>query len=199
MKFQVFKGNDIRPYINTVANFRIKIFREYPYLYDGNFEYEEKYLQGYASNPNSLLILVTENNETIGVATSLPLESDSDILSDVEKLFLAQAYKPEDFYYLSEIMIKPGCRHRGIAKKIYQIRVNKALENGFKYLCFAAIIKSKDDPNKPESYFNPAPMWKAMGFVPHDSITIEYNWPTIQSNGNSIDKPHKLKFWIKPL
>jgi hypothetical protein len=37
-------GKDFEPYLLRLANLRIKIFREYPYLYDGNIEDEKQYL-----------------------------------------------------------------------------------------------------------------------------------------------------------
>ena len=41
------KGKQILDHIDKLAQLRIAIFKEYPYLYDGNFLYEQKYLKTY--------------------------------------------------------------------------------------------------------------------------------------------------------
>ncbi|MBL8029532.1 MAG: GNAT family N-acetyltransferase, partial [Fibrobacteres bacterium] len=59
--------------INSLANFRITLFREYPYLYDGRMEDEQAHLTHYTNSPNSIILTHTINNEVIGIATGLPL------------------------------------------------------------------------------------------------------------------------------
>jgi len=42
------KGKEILPYLSELARLRIEIFKEYPYLYEGDLAYEEQYLHTYA-------------------------------------------------------------------------------------------------------------------------------------------------------
>ena len=51
-------GRALPDYLEDVARLRIEVFRDFPYLYDGTVEYEEKYLQrrgtGLDSRPHGL-------------------------------------------------------------------------------------------------------------------------------------------------
>ena len=37
---EIIRGPEIENYIDRLGRFRIEIFREYPYLYNGSIEYE---------------------------------------------------------------------------------------------------------------------------------------------------------------
>src|SRR5690242_19351414 len=41
-------GAAIEGYLDVLAALRIRVFREYPYLYDGSLAYEQEYLASYA-------------------------------------------------------------------------------------------------------------------------------------------------------
>ena len=60
-------GEAINPYIDALAQLRIDVFREYPYLYDGEMEYERRYLQTFGQAPDSLLVVVLDG-EAVGGA-----------------------------------------------------------------------------------------------------------------------------------
>jgi hypothetical protein len=38
-------GRDVLAHLPDIARLRIEVFREYPYLYDGDRAYEERYLR----------------------------------------------------------------------------------------------------------------------------------------------------------
>ena len=42
-----FNGNDpeLRPFLKDLARLRMEVFHDFPYLYDGTAEYEEKSLE----------------------------------------------------------------------------------------------------------------------------------------------------------
>ena len=42
-------GADILPILPDLARLRIVVFRDWPYLYDGTLDYEEKYLATFAA------------------------------------------------------------------------------------------------------------------------------------------------------
>ncbi|WP_339374086.1 hypothetical protein [Methylogaea oryzae] len=50
-------GRAIEPYLSDLARLRIEVFRDFPYLYDGTQEYEEKYLRTYVNSPDSVVVL----------------------------------------------------------------------------------------------------------------------------------------------
>jgi hypothetical protein len=48
LKILRLKGQDIIPFIPELAKLRIEIFKSYPYLYDGDLDYEHNYLNTYS-------------------------------------------------------------------------------------------------------------------------------------------------------
>ncbi len=42
--------------IDDIARLRIAVFREWPYLYDGDLDYERQYLGRYAQSPGSVCV-----------------------------------------------------------------------------------------------------------------------------------------------
>ena len=49
--------------LEDVARLRITVFRDYPYLYDGNAKYEAEYLAVYAKSPRSIFVLALDGEE----------------------------------------------------------------------------------------------------------------------------------------
>jgi hypothetical protein len=56
-----FKGNAILPYLDDVALLRIEIFCDYPYLYEGDMEYESNYLKTYAECSDTWLLITVKS------------------------------------------------------------------------------------------------------------------------------------------
>ena len=54
VQVRVLCGADIAPYRDAVAALRIKVFRDFPYLYDGDLDFEAKYLRVYAESSRSV-------------------------------------------------------------------------------------------------------------------------------------------------
>ena len=49
-------GDGLLPYLDDLAALRIAVFREWPYLYEGNLGYEANYLGRYAACSDSLTL-----------------------------------------------------------------------------------------------------------------------------------------------
>jgi hypothetical protein len=53
LKIICVQGAEIHPYILDLARLRIEVFKDYPYLYQGDMEYEMDYVRrfGYEKHP----------------------------------------------------------------------------------------------------------------------------------------------------
>ena len=49
-------GSEILKSIDDLARLRMTVFAEWPYLYEGDPEYEERYLSEFVTAPDSLLV-----------------------------------------------------------------------------------------------------------------------------------------------
>ena len=50
-------GAAIEPWLDDVARLRIAVFRDWPYLYEGDAAYERDYLAAYARSADSVFVL----------------------------------------------------------------------------------------------------------------------------------------------
>jgi len=61
-------GHDVAVGLDALATLRLDIFREFPYLYDGNRESEHLYLKGYAQAAEACLLTITDSGRLAGAA-----------------------------------------------------------------------------------------------------------------------------------
>ena len=66
-------GFAVEPWLDELAELRIQVFRDFPYLYEGDRDYERRYLDRYAQSDRSVFVLALEFNRLVGAATALPL------------------------------------------------------------------------------------------------------------------------------
>src|SRR5580704_8393417 len=97
MKIQRFSGPDMLSFIPELARLRIEVFRDYPYLYDGNLDYEKKYLQTYVNCPDSVLVVVFDDDKVVGVSTAIPLKFETD---DFKSPLIAAGFAINTIFYL---------------------------------------------------------------------------------------------------
>ena len=69
---EALNGPAALPYMGDLAALRIEVFREFPYLYEGTLEYEQRYLKSYAEHARSVTVpvasfTVTSENLTVPV------------------------------------------------------------------------------------------------------------------------------------
>lgn len=189
------KGNEAEQYFDKLASMRIEVFREYPWLYAGNLEYEREYLNTYLKSKNSLIILLfnTKNNKLIAASTSLPLiEADSSI----QKPFIANKEEINDYYYLGETMILPEYRGSGYYSIFMKEREKIAKSLKYKYLCFMTIQRDNKKALMSADYKNPEPIWMHYGYTQLPNIKAEFAWPEID---DPSELQHQLVFWRKEL
>jgi hypothetical protein len=70
LHIQEIPGTELSPWLDWLGELRIRVFREYPYLYDGILEYEREYLRVDQDCADSRIVLVTNDRcELIGATT----------------------------------------------------------------------------------------------------------------------------------
>lgn len=90
------KGKEIENAIEDLARLRLAVFREYPYLYDGDMEYEKRYLNTYIESEGAVLIVVKDADKIVGASTAIPLECET---VECQKPFLEHQFPLRDIFY----------------------------------------------------------------------------------------------------
>lgn len=193
MHFVSLRGVDIAPHLPEIAQLRITVFREFPYLYDGSLEYEMHYLEAYVRSARSLVVLAREGDQAIGATTALPL-ADAD--TEFREAFITQRINPETVYYFGESVLLPAYRGRGYGHRFFDEREAVARQSGFSLASFCAVVRPPDHPLKPAGYIPHDRFWQGRGYSPVPGLCCQYHW-------KDIDQPQStaktMQFWWRSL
>ena len=69
MRVEALAGAALDASLDAVARLRIAVFRDWPYLYDGDLDYERRYLAPYRDNPRAVVAGAFEGDRLVGAAT----------------------------------------------------------------------------------------------------------------------------------
>lgn len=187
-------GRELEPYIADLARLRIKVFRDFPYLYDGTLEYEEKYLKTYIKSPDSVVILALDGDKAIGASTGLPMEDETE---EFQKPFIDNGYDPRRIFYCGESVLLKEYRGKGIYKNFFQGREGHARDLGrFDYCSFCCVQRPADHPLRPADYVPLDAVWTKFGYVRHPELHTTYTWKDINETEETA-KP--MVFWLKSI
>lgn len=196
MKFKIetLKGKQISPLIFDLAQLRIEIFKEYPYLYDGDIEYEKNYLKSYIECADSFLITVFLNGSLVGASTCLPLQCAA---PEFIEPFQKNKLDVSKYFYFGESIMKKQYRGNGIYSCFFSERENyaKSLKIYSKY-CFCAVDRGENHPDKPIDYISLENYWKKHGYIKKEKLTTFFKWRDVNEN---IESEKLMKFWIKDI
>ena len=73
VRIERLSGSTLVDGIDAVARLRMAVFREWPYLYDGDLAYEADYLATFAQGAGSTIVAAFDGDDMIGAATGSPL------------------------------------------------------------------------------------------------------------------------------
>ena len=186
-------GAALLPHLDAVAALRIAVFRDWPYLYDGDAAYEREYLAAYAKSPDSLVVLARAGDTVVGASTGIPLAQDS---AEFQAPFLARGFDVSTVFYCGESVLLPAWRWRGIGHAFFDAREAHARAlGGFDWTAFAAVDRGADDPRRPPHHRGNDAFWGKRGYVRQPGMTMRLHWNEISIG----DIDHPLTFWLRPL
>ena len=185
-------GAGIAPWLDEVARLRIAVFREWPYLYDGDDAYEHEYLAAYLESPGSVLVLALDGDRVVGASTGLPLADDQEAF---RKPFEQAGLPVGEVFYFGESVLLPEYRGRGIGHAFFDEREAHARElGGFRWTAFCAVDRAPDDPRRPQGYRPNDAFWHGRGYARLPGMTCMLPWKEL---GNEEETLHPLTFWLR--
>ncbi|MFT4046100.1 MAG: GNAT family N-acetyltransferase [Solimonas sp.] len=193
LRIEPLRGAAIATRLDALAALRIRVFRDWPYLYEGTVEYEAKYLQMYVHCPRSLVVLVRDGERCVGASTVLPL---ADAPRDMQQPFLDAGLDLAPIDYFGESVLLREYRGRGIGVKFFELREAHARELGLTQCAFCAVNRSDADPRKPVDYAGNDAFWHKRGYRKAPALRTTLSWPDVGETAAS-DKP--MIFWLRDL
>lgn len=191
-------GEAVRAALPALSRLRLTVFREWPYLYDGNEAEEREYLEGFAEAGTSVMVVARDGEDIVGVATGAPLEQHT---AEFVPLFAAQGFAPERIFYFAESVLLPTYRGRGIGHAFFDHREAFARKAGgpagaFTHAAFCGVVRPDDDPRRPAGYQPLDLFWTKRGYAKVEGLVGSYDWQEI---GQPTVTTKPMQFWIRPL
>jgi ribosomal protein S18 acetylase RimI-like enzyme len=184
------RGQAIAGLVEELGQFRITIFREYPYLYDGSMEYERQYLARYATSPNAVVALERDGLGFVAVATGIALCEET---SCYIQPFCSD---PEHYFYIGEIMVRTDCRGQGRGTRLLQAMMEEGRRQGFPRACLYTVRRDPGHPARPADYRSPDGLWVRMGFTKVPGCEIPCSWKEI---GEEVETEKPMDVWVADL
>ena len=178
----------------ALAELRIKVFRAWPYLYDGSLEYEKKYLRNFAAAEGAVLVAAREGERIVGVATASPITGH---MAEFAAPFERLGYDLGKLFYFGESVLLPEYRGQGIGHAFFDAREAHARSFGrYTYATFCGVVRPDDHPLKDPGYRPLDPFWRKHGYRKLDGGVTEFAWKDV-GDGEPSRKP--MQYWIKEL
>lgn len=185
-------GAELEPWLNALGKLRIRVFREFPYLYDGTLDYERSYLGIYQRCARSRIVLVTvTNGELVGATTCMPLADEA---PEFQKPFLDAGLGVDDCLYFGESIVLPDWRGRGLGKEFFARREAHARRLGMTATAFCAVDRPGNHPLRPKEYRPLDGFWNAQGYTKRSDLSAVFPWKEI---GEDSESSKSLTFWTK--
>jgi GNAT superfamily N-acetyltransferase len=193
VRIELLTGAAIGPVLDDLARLRIKVFREFPYLYDGDLDYETWYLGRFAAAPDALVVGAFVDERLIGAATAVPLVQEH---GHFQAPFRAHGIDPATVFYLAESVLLPAWRGRGIGHAFFDAREAAGRRLGFGTAAFCTVVRPADHPLRPGGYRPLDAFWRKRGYLPVEGLTTHFPWKDL---GEAAETAKPMQFWSKPL
>lgn len=194
LTFKRLSGAALAGYLAELAQLRIRVFRDWPYLYDGDLAYEERYLQTYIQAPDSVIVLAFDGDRVVGAATGIPLKHET---ADVKQPFINAGFDLDSVFYCGESVLLSAYRGQGAGVEFFDQREAHAREiGGFVDSCFCGVQRPDNHPSRPADYVPLDRFWRNRGYRKHPELNTTFSWKEL---GETHESPKPMTFWIKPL
>lgn len=189
---RVLTGDALAGALDDVARLRIAVFRDWPYLYDGDRDYERDYLRAYQS-PGAVVVAATDGDRIVGAATGAPM---ADHAADFGTAFTDRPEPMSQVFYCAESVLLPEYRGRGLGHAFFDAREAHARALGARWSAFCSVIRPEGHPMRPASYRPLDGFWRKRGYVPLPGTVAHFSWRDLDTEEET---EKTLQFWMKPL
>ena len=197
-EFKISKGDDLKELIPEISKARLELFKEFPYLYEGTYEDELKYLNEFVNNPKSIILTVHKENKLIAFVTATAVESGFELTEAIKDLMQKQGLDTSKYFYISEMMVYPEFRSFELQNQLKKDIENYARENSYTMTCFLSVFRENNHPLRPQDYKEISRLWKFNKYR-KTNISVKFEWNTVQKDSEAKLMNNQLDLWEKEL
>ncbi len=192
LEYLKLNGQEARQYTEELAQLRLKVFHDFPYLYEGNLEYEKNYLETYFQAQHSFILLVRHGEQIVGATTAIWADEEE---ASFRGAFMQHGLDPKKILYFGESILLSQYRGLGVGKVFFEEREKFARSLGFiNLMSFCAVQRDLKDSRVPKDYRPLDSFWESQGFKKEIGLQTEYEWPDV---GESSSSKKTMQFWVK--
>lgn len=202
IRVETLTGAALVPVLAALAQLRITVFRDFPYLYDGTVAYEKEYLAKFAAGKGAVCVVAFDGDQIVGASTGAPMAEHA---GEFGAPFLTKGYDLSQLFYCSESVLLKSHRGHGLGHAFFDRRETHARslakslaksQGGFTQSTFSSVVRPADHPLRPADYQPLDAFWTKRGYKKAEGLVASYSW-------KDIDQPHEtakqMQFWIKAL
>lgn len=193
MRVEVLTGAALDAALEDVAALRIAVFRDWPYLYDGDLDYERRYISTYRESEAAVLVGAFDGARLVGAATGTPMTDHATAFSEPLR---ATGIALESIFYCAESVLLPEYRGRGVGNRFFDLRESHARSLGAAWSVFCGVVRPEDHPMRPAAYRPLDAFWRKRGYLPLDGAFARFNWKDV---GDTKETEKPLQVWMKRL
>ena len=193
LRTESLRGDQIERRLDVLAALRISVFHDWPYLYEGNLDYERHYLRTYIDCPDSLAVIVFDGDAVVGATTSLPLAAAE---AEMQAPFTQSRFDVALIHYFGESVVLKSHRGHGLGVKFFQLREAHARALGQTTCAFCAVERPADHPLRPADYVPNDRFWGRRGYTRRPELATTFPWLDI---GEIQPTQKRMVFWMRDL
>ncbi|PZW37660.1 acetyltransferase (GNAT) family protein [Humitalea rosea] len=193
LRIERLAGPGLRALLPEVARLRIEVFRDWPYLYEGDQDSEARFLAAFSASPGAVVVLARAGDAVVGAATCQPM---TEAPAAVQAPFLAAGMDPARLCYFGESVLRASHRGQGAGVAFFEQRLAAAREAGLTQAAFCAVRRDAADPRRPTGHAPLDGFWGKRGFAPAPGLAIRMGWREV---GGGAEVPHWLDVWLREL
>ena len=194
LRIETFSGADLARMLPALARLRMRVFRDWPYLYDGDAASEEEYLMAFSAARTAGLVVALDGDAAVGCSSCLGLAEETAAL---RAPFEDRGIDPGRVFYFGESVLLPAYRGRGVGVGFFAAREAHARAvSDCDFAAFCAVMRPAAHPLKPAGAAPLDGFWRRRGFVPYPAMVCRMAWKQVDTVG---EVENRLSFWMKSL
>ena len=186
-------GAGLAEVIPALARLRTTVFRDFPYLYDGDAAYESGYLADFAAAEGAVIVVARDGEEIVGAATAAPLAAQD---AAWQAPLAAAGFDIARTFYFGESVLLASHRGHGIGHAFFDHREAQARAQAASHAAFCSVIRADDHPARPADYRPLDAFWRGRGYAPLAGVTARFDWKCV---GDDEAISHNLQYWTRAL
>jgi GNAT superfamily N-acetyltransferase len=194
VRVEELSGAALEAAVPALARLRMRVFRDWPYLYDGSLAYEQGYLRTFAGAPKAVVIAAFDADEMVGAATASSLAGHA---AEFAVPLAAHGHDVQRVFYFGESVLLKPYRGRGLGHVFFDRREAHARSAGrYTHATFCSVVRPEHHPLRPAGYVPLDAFWRKRGYDKIENLLGSFSW-------KDIDRPFEtakpMQYWIKAL